>query len=467
MLQHLLNSTAIWLLSLLVFDIFLRRDSYHAYNRTYLLVTFILGVLLPFWQWNDPSVIEATGMTQPLETATAVKATIVNNSAPVKQIDWIWILYLGGVMVSAILLAKEAITLRRLYKTGRKSKDGVWTVIETGKSHSPFSAFRYVFISSKNNYTAEELRYILIHEEHHGHALHFADLVLMELAKMLLWFHPLVYVFYKRLLMVHEYQADAAVEKQPSEYGQFLVEQALLGSAPALSHSFNRSPIKSRIIMLTRKTSSLARGKQLVMAPLLLVALVFFTQKGFSDEKKKQGNKLHYKGNVFELWSPGPDTSMVIDPTNGEEVMMISNIDSFPVKMNGQHIYTENELTADEKLAADKTKTEIEDYLFENIKKELERLDDGTYVLFTFQIIVDKTGKIVYNHTSQIYLHGNSPVRKDYSALNQKISEIIGKGGDFTPVKREGNPIVYRWNNLFSANDMFTIKDHKLSKGAK
>ncbi|WP_276132567.1 M56 family metallopeptidase [Polluticoccus soli] len=468
MLQHLLNTSAIWLLSLVLFDIFLRKETYHGYNRAYLLITFVIGLLLPFWSWSDASVIEATGMSRPVERTEVVRQTIVDAGATTASTNWLqWLLiaYAVGIAISVVFLIRDVVLIISYYKTGKRSKDGVWTVIETNKEHSPFSAFRWVFINSKDNYTPNQLRAVLTHEQQHGHSLHFIDLLLMQLARVFLWFHPLVYVFNNRLLMVHEYQADAAVEKQPEEYGRFLVEQAMLRSAPALSHSFNRSPIKNRIIMLTRKTSALAKGKQLVITPLLLVALVFCTQKGFSDEKKKQGNKLHYKGNVFELWAPGPDTVMVVDPTTGEEFMKIATIDSFPVKMNDQHIYKEDELTADEKIAADKTKEEIENYIFKNIKTDLEKLDDGTYFIFTFQTIIDKKGKVVYNHTSQINIDGNSPERKDYSTLNRKISEVLSKGSNFTPVKREGTAVVFRWNNLFSVDDLFTIKGHKLSKG--
>ena len=250
MLQHLLNTTAIWLLSLLIFDLFLRREKYHGYNRTYLLATFLLGLVLPFWQWSNDAMIKATGLTTPVTETAVLKETILQQSTGM-AVDWLMIAYIAGVIVSGLLLTREAFAIRRLYRRGTISKDGVWTIVQTGMAHTPFSAFRYVFISSKENYSEEELRMILTHEELHGHALHFVDLALMQLAKVFLWFHPLVYLYHSRLMMVHEYQADAAVEKKPEDYGHFLVEQSILGPAPAISHSFNRSPIKKRILMLT------------------------------------------------------------------------------------------------------------------------------------------------------------------------------------------------------------------------
>ncbi len=47
MLQYLFNMTMIWLISLLLFDLFLKKESYHGYNRLFLLVTFCMGIFLP------------------------------------------------------------------------------------------------------------------------------------------------------------------------------------------------------------------------------------------------------------------------------------------------------------------------------------------------------------------------------------------------------------------------------------
>src|SRR5690606_14038589 len=113
----------------------------------------------------------------------------------------------------------DVLSIIRLYRIGTKSKDGTWTIIETGKHQSPFSAFRYVFISSKANYTYEELEMILAHEEQHGHLLHFIDVLIYRIASIVFWFNPMIYLLEKRLLIVHEYQADAAVNSMPSEYG--------------------------------------------------------------------------------------------------------------------------------------------------------------------------------------------------------------------------------------------------------
>lgn len=464
MMQHLLNTTAIWLISLLVFDAALGRERYHGYNRIYLLTTFLTGIVLPLWQWKDDSVIQATGIARPVEQAAALRENIVANTATVTQVNWLMIVYLAGVAISLILLLREVFIITSLYRRGDRSKDGVWTIVETGKDHSPFSAFRYIFISSKKNYSPAELRMVLSHEEQHGHALHFIDLVIMQAGKIIFWFHPIVFLYHNRLVMVHEYQADEAVDKQPAEYGEFLVEQAILGPAPALSHSFNRSPIKKRIAMLTRKTSALAKGKQLVIAPLLLACLLFFTQKGFSEDKRKEGNRLYYKGNVFELWGPATsDTIMIEDPVTGEWIMKIKRADSLPVKMNGNYIFREDELARPERVQITKTRKAIQEYVIQKLQPVLENQEDGVYISNVNNVIVNEHGRLVY-YERPFVMRNDQPQLDDDQIrhLIARLKDVLDSAPEFEPIKRGRDPVVFNIEHLFDRFDLWEVKDHKL-----
>ena len=307
MLQYLLNTTAIWLVSLVMFDVFLQRESYHNYNRFYLLFTFLLGVFLPLLKWQDNREIYTSALGKPLQQVITLKQNIVTSTTPtttsVSWQQWLTIIYLAGVFIALCLLAIEIIKLSTAYTAKRSQQDG-WTIIETGKEHAPFSFLNTLFVCSIDQYNDEEWNMIVVHEKRHTSLFHVADLVLMQLARVIFWFHPLVYLYDKRLLLVHEYQADNASTQQPQLYGRFLVEQAILQSAPALSHSFNRSPIKNRILMLTRRSSAAARTKMLVFIPLLMVCILCFSKNIFS-----QGNAKKKALDAVMLTSH-PDTAM-------------------------------------------------------------------------------------------------------------------------------------------------------------
>jgi len=292
MFQYLLNTTAIWLMSLVLFDAFLRRESYHAYNRFYLLFTLLLGALLPLWQWQDTGRVYAGTLQAPLQQVVTVKQNVVAAATPATTVSWVqWlaIIYWAGVFIALGLLVIEIIKLVGFYRKGKKTILNGWTIIETGKEHAPFSFLDTLYVCSRQQYSDGEWNMILTHEKRHGALFHFADLLLMQVARIIFWFHPLVYIYNKRLLLIHEYQADThivslgAAEGQ-QVYGKFLVEQALLQSAPSISHSFNRSPIKKRIIMLTRRSSAASRTKMLVFIPLALVCMICFSKNVFSQK---------------------------------------------------------------------------------------------------------------------------------------------------------------------------------------
>jgi hypothetical protein len=472
MLQYLMNVTAIWLLSLAIFDLFLRRESYHGYNRAYLLSTLILGLLLPLYDGGEQIMNYGAAVAEPVYLAAQqadniAKATI-NNNAGSPSFNWVLAVYALGACISILLLLKEVWLIRKLYVQGRKSKDGVWTIVETGKNTSPFSAFRYIFLSSKSNYDETQLHMILQHEEQHGHLLHFIDLLVLQLVRVAFWFHPLVYIYGKRLQMVHEYQADNRVEKQADVYGHFLIEQAMLQPAPSLTHSFNRSPIKNRVTMLTHTSSALARGKKIVIVPMVLCCLLFFTQKSFSETVRKEGNKIYYKGNVFEMWSPhaGPDTIMLEDPVTGEMIMKITMVDTVPVKMNGVDVYTVQEMSKSERDAAKLTELDVQAYYITKIREYLSPLNDGIYNL-RGSIVLNEDGDVVYHQGFKLYKMsgGVKPPeiteadKKMMEEASQKIVKLISDTrASFKPVHRGGQPVVYRITDTYV--NSFTVKDH-------
>jgi TonB family protein len=290
MLQYLLNSTAIWLLSLAVFDLFLRRESYHGYNRAYLLCTFLAGICIPLVKWRS-----AVSPAAPIETVYTLKEIIITSKAAATTISWqniIVLVYCIGVLASVALLIVDIVKLIRLYRMGAKSAQGEWTVIETGKPHAPFSFFNLLFVSDKESYSPEEWQMLSAHEAQHKNLYHFADLLLLQLSRIIFWFHPLIHIYYRRLMLVHEYQADVKAKKRVTVYGRFLIEQSVLNTAPAITHSFNRSPIKKRIIMLTKTSSKGSKLKMAVLLPVTAICFTCFSATSFAQQKQEKAEIL-------------------------------------------------------------------------------------------------------------------------------------------------------------------------------
>jgi hypothetical protein len=467
MLQYLLNVSAIWLISLFVFDIFLRKETYHGYNRAYLLFTFLLGIVVPLWQWQHNSPIYNTSLQHPVERIIAARQNIVDASAPSFTLKWeqiLAVIYILGAFAALCLVLADIWKLIVFSKGGRRTQQGNWTIIETWKEHAPFSFRHILFVSSIKQYSDEEWRMILTHEQRHTTLLHFADLLLMQAARIVFWFHPLVYIYNKRLLLVHEYQADSASATQPHVYGQFLVEQALLQTAPSLSHSFNRSPIKKRIVMLTRRSTAVSRIKMFVFIPLALVCIVCFSKSSFSQKFERKGNIVTYRGNTFEYGqNPQIDTQILTDPVTNQETIKFVKHEPVPMKMNGIDIYGNQFHPDNIDMPAPYAKDgSVEDHILKGISKDLNKLTDGIYRIDLGNVVVDATGRIVYYEYGGITSQGhNNNIPKDIEkTIAGHIDDLLNSVPVMKPAKLNNKPVIAN-PGVFLRQYRIDVKDHR------
>ncbi len=302
MLQYIINLSAIWLFSFAIYEVFLKKENYHGYNRLYLIATFLMGIVFPLVHLPTKQAEFIAPLQQPI--AKILAPTITTSVVTNHSFSWYSLLiyaYLGGVVLAALLMLVDIVKLVLLYYKSNSYRSGIWNVVTTGGNHAPFSFLNTLFAGNPDNYTPEEWRIILAHEARHYQLGHLADVLLMQISRIVFWFHPLVYVFQNRLLLVHEFQADSVANENPVEYGHFLIDQSLLAGGPSFAHSFNSSPIKNRITMLSKtkiKASKSAKMKLLMAVPLIVFCLVFCTQIAYSGNKDKKDNKTTTKSAV-------------------------------------------------------------------------------------------------------------------------------------------------------------------------
>src|SRR6185312_1378413 len=152
-----------------------------------------------------------------------------------------------------------------------------------------FSFFNFLFIGDD----APRAGTMITHELVHIRQKHSADIVFLEVLKIVSWFNPVVYLLQNSLKTVHEYIADeqtAAYETDALSYSSFLLNNAYGAGGSSITHSFfNYNLLKKRIIMLNQQRSgNLARLKYLAVIPIcaaLLCAstLLFSKSYGWVD----------------------------------------------------------------------------------------------------------------------------------------------------------------------------------------
>ena len=512
MIQYLFSMTIIWGISLLVYELLLKMETFHRWNRAYLLLTLLAGLLIPLIPSPAESArdMETTGMAAPTRQlvyikyslATQVQQQVKTTTLPV--VNWWLMAYICGVTGAACFLLRDAMLFVRMYVRGKKTKQGKYTIIETPEASGPFSFFRLIFIDNKEQYTAAELAMILQHEYRHARLRHSLDIVLISVLQIVLWFHPFLFWFRKRLRLVHEYEADHIARDNYTAYGTFLIEQQLLHSTPVFTHSFYYSPIKNRIKMLTRKGSpKWLLAKYLLVAPLATAFVIGCSRPGNvtipapsndtaaaiqsvistalnnSHMDTVTVSKIMFQGNEFEMTGNQDQQIQFQDPSTGKMENMNFTVLPYPVKMNGEKIYTEHIVSPRSKVG------DIYQFMLANARKEFESLEDGKYHFGIGNIIIDKSGRLVYHnevelmnnenmitvkeeHNSATVVNGPDAFKKAYfnnttaqKAVSMAAAKVL-ESIPFEPGTLNNKPVIAEYSN---EGVIVTVKNHQVTLG--
>ncbi len=182
-----------------------------------------------------------------------------------------------SLAITAFLLLKMAISvLLLLISTKRQSSSrmGDYTLVKVNKPMIPFSFFHYVFIP-EGVFTDEELEMVLVHERAHIRKRHSLDLLLLELSRLLFWFHPGIWYLCKQIKVQHELEADQQVmssDVNKRAYQHMLLNMNLQSFNYSLINLFNHSPLKYRIMMMNRKEK---QHRIRAIAAMMLIIPIF------------------------------------------------------------------------------------------------------------------------------------------------------------------------------------------------
>jgi hypothetical protein len=239
----------------LAYCLFLNRNTHYQLSRAYLIFSCIVAFILPVLQIGAlravkpvDTISSAGAITPVMPPAVSVvapyqSAVINTNTAPavVEQhftlLDGLWYAYLLGVAVLLIVLFIKLYTLFRLTRNEQAVDEGQYRVIYLNGSDVAFSFFNYLFIGAD----APGAKTIIRHELVHIRQKHSADIILLEVLKVINWFNPFVYLLQNSLKTVHEYIADeqtAAYETDALTYASFLLKNAYGAGGSSITHSF-------------------------------------------------------------------------------------------------------------------------------------------------------------------------------------------------------------------------------------
>ncbi|WP_316843290.1 M56 family metallopeptidase [Pedobacter psychrodurus] len=345
LLSYLLKVTACTVLFFGFYLLVLRKLTFFKINRFYLLATLLLSFMIPALQFDVKRELplletELEGMPdlKPVNPAPVqlIQPIVVEYQSEVTaKTDWIGLIPYAYGGIALLLLFTCLWRLFVLLKhTGSYTKNGNGLkLIDKAKGFTNCSFFNYVFING-NALSSTDLAVLLKHEEVHAKQYHSIDKILLMIAKAVLWFNPIVYLYDKALEQVHEYEADEITSASfgHQAYANLLLQLAISKSDMPLIHNFVKSPIKDRIKMLFHaKSKNMKKLTYLLAIPVVLGLVWLFAvqvvyaqaqnagktedqSSGASMNKPIKGKVLKMKklitGNGFELFSDGKTYSV-------------------------------------------------------------------------------------------------------------------------------------------------------------
>ncbi|MGY3212222.1 M56 family metallopeptidase [Mucilaginibacter sp. HD30] len=235
----------------------------------FVLPVLQVGVLRPALVDSGPVASYVVTHPDQYMQPSNIISTPVEATAPAFSIDdYLWLVYVAGTVVVLLLLTLKLYSVFKLTRNN-KAKLGSYKMVYLIDTDVAFSFFNYLFIGTR----AAGADTIITHELVHIRQKHSADIMFLELLKVICWFNPCIYLLQNSLKTVHEYIADeqtAATEVDALTYSSFLVNNAYGAGGSSITHSFfNYNLLKKRIIMLNQQRSGkLTRLKYLIAVPV-------------------------------------------------------------------------------------------------------------------------------------------------------------------------------------------------------
>jgi TonB family protein len=290
---YLLKS-ALWLVAFyLVYRFFLRNETFHGFNRFFLLTGLLASVGMPFVTIYRTIVVPA----EPAITMANV-AAVAPAAAPETVVDWQAVVLQGALILYAVvfvlLTCKTAVSLFPILSEIVKNRKQHHLIV-TRIPQAPFSFGRYIFIP-ESIHSDNEKELIIRHEKIHTRELHFIDLWLSKLICIVQFFNPVAWLYARAVQENCEFIADRkTISSTPNhqEYIHLLVKYSI-GKRynPATLH-FAFPFILKRINRMKQQPSNrLAILKCLLILPLAVSIIGMSAQTKVQTPKAPKAPKV-------------------------------------------------------------------------------------------------------------------------------------------------------------------------------
>lgn len=292
-LPYIIKSALVLALLYICIMPLLEKETFHRLNRIIILGCLLLSFIVPF--------IHFTGGTNPtvnmVRQAVQLPEIMIDGNGS-EQSTWnlanimICIYIIGVVAIFFMTVVQTSSLILRMRKCEQTIDNKGNIIVLTDYAISPFCFFHYI-VMSRDDY-ANNRGFILTHEQEHIRLRHYIDLIILQLATIIQWFNPFVWLMGKNLKAIHEFEVDEAVLNKgidATKYQQFLVIKAVGNRLQPFANNLNKESLKRRIIMMNQKKSNRwMMLKALFVIPVATLAVSVFANTTNMSNMAKAAN---------------------------------------------------------------------------------------------------------------------------------------------------------------------------------
>ena len=317
------------------------------------------------------------------------------------------LIYISGVFYKLVQLTKKLFRIRNSIGNSQRVKRGRLWIIYLENGSPAYSFFNFVFINKQlEHLSSDELEKICFHESIHSRQYHTLDLLFVEFVSVLFWFNPVITLYKKHLLEVHEYLADEKIinnTDMKKSYSLLLLKLSSEENPPILSSAFSAKQISRRIMMIGR-TRSLGRYR---LSFLMLLPAATFLLISFSSVENKYTN------------NPTPSENQTASASSVQQMKV------GVITWTNNTLYTDDQLT--EKLGITSGDNYSKEHLEQRLYLDIDALSslylDKGYLFFMAEYQEDPKDEGVMDLAINIYEGVQSHVRRITIVGNGSVSK--------------------------------------------
>ncbi len=264
-----------------IYYLLLRKENHFHFVRVYLLGTLIGSLLFPFINIGE---LTGTSLVPTVSDAIptywlpeiVVGGEVVKNDLSLTTWQIAALIYSTGIFLLFIRLLIQLNHLTRYLKKSLVSVTDKAYILEVNDDKPTFSFFHYIIIGQAHLLSEEEKQKIVAHEHIHVMRYHSLDILFVNMLSILFWFNPIIYLYKKALVQVHEFEADsrAVTDHDVDQYCGLLAKVALHSAEFPIANHFNNSLTLKRIAMLKNTKYAMANWKKALLLPLILLVVL-------------------------------------------------------------------------------------------------------------------------------------------------------------------------------------------------